>query len=46
MGSCTNYSNYFIWQYTIDNKLVEFQFINDSFGHYKLIIDEFKYINN
>ena len=41
-----NNSNYFIWQYTIDNKLVEFQFINDSFGHYKLIIDEFKYINN
>ena len=41
-----NNSNYLIWQYTIDNKLVEFQFINDSFGHYKLIIDEFKYINN
>ena len=41
-----NNSNYIIWQYTIDNKLLEFQFINDSFGHYKLIIDEFKYINN
>ena len=44
--SYKNNSNYFIWQYTIDNKLVEFQFINDSFGHYKLIIDEFNYINN
>ena len=36
----------FIWQYTIDNKLIEFQFINDTFGHYKLIIDDFNYINN
>ena len=36
----------FVWQYKIDNKLVEFQFIDDTFGHYKLIIDDFNYINN
>ena len=41
-----NNFKFFIWQYEINNKLIEFQFIDDTFGHYKLIIDDFKYINN
>ena len=35
-----------IWQYKIDDQIVEFKFIDDTFGRYKLIIDDFNYINN
>ncbi len=44
--SYKNNLNFLIWQYTIDSQLLEFRFIDDTFGHYKLIIDDFKYINN
>tara|TARA_Y100001960_G_C14588141_1_gene784229 strand:- start:404 stop:940 length:537 start_codon:yes stop_codon:yes gene_type:complete len=35
----------FIWQYEIDDKIVEFHFIDDNFGRYKLIMNEFNHIN-
>ena len=41
-----NNSEILIWQYEINGKLAEFKFIYDTFGRYKLIIDDFNYINN
>ena len=35
-----------IWVYVINNDKIEFHFINDSFGKFKLIVDDFNYINN
>ena len=35
-----------VWEYEINNERIEFYFINDSFGKFKLIIDDFNYINN
>ena len=35
-----------IWQYKINDQLTEFKFIDDTFGRYKLIIDDFNHINN
>ena len=36
----------FVWQYEIDSKIIEFKFINDTFGRYTLIMNDFDYINN
>ena len=33
-------------QYKIDDQIVEFKFIDVTFGRYKLIIDDFNHINN
>ena len=41
-----NNSEVLIWQYEIDGELVEFKFIDNTFGRYKLIIDDFNHINN
>ena len=35
-----------VWEYKINNDKTEFYFINDSFGKFNLIIDDFNYINN
>ena len=36
--SYKNNLKFLVWQYTIDSQLLEFRFIDDTFGHYKLII--------
>lgn len=35
-----------VWEYQINDDKYEFYFINDSFGKFKLIVDDFNYINN
>ena len=35
-----------VWQYAINNDKIEFHFINESFGNFKLIMDDFNNINN